>query len=199
MARALAAIERNATIEAKLIKDLLEVAGMLSGKLRLKSQIVDLACLVRNVTATFREMAESKHIRLLERLSHQVPSNVFADGDRLRQAIANLLENAIKFTPEGGQVTIQLDCLGSGVQIMVSDTGIGIRPDFLPHVFHRFTQAEMPSRHTPGGVGIGLAIARYLVELHHGTIQVASGGEGQGTTVIVKLPCNHPAQPNSDA
>jgi signal transduction histidine kinase len=198
MARALATIERNATIEAELIKNLLDMASILSGKLRLKSQIVDLASLVRNVTTTFRETAASKHIQLVETISDQVPSNVFADGDRLKQVIANLLENAIKFTPEGGQVNIQLDRLDSGIQITIRDTGSGIRADFLPFAFDRFTQAEVPSRHTPGGVGIGLAIARQIIELHHGTIEVASEGEGQGTTLIVQLPINPPAQPNSD-
>ncbi|WP_432813520.1 ATP-binding response regulator [Pantanalinema sp. GBBB05] len=188
MARALATIERNATIEAKLIKDLLDVASILSGKLRLKSQIVDLASLVRNVTTTFREAAEAKQIQLIETLSDGVPNNVFADGDRLKQAIASLLDNAIKFTPEGGQVDIVLERLDSDIQITVRDTGIGIRPDFLPHIFDRFTQAEVPSRHTPGGVGIGLAIARHIIELHHGTIEVASEGEGRGATFTVRLP-----------
>jgi signal transduction histidine kinase len=199
MARALAAIERNATIEAKLVKNLLDVASILSGKLRLKSQVVDLASLVRNVTTIFREAAEAKRIHLVETISEGVPSNVFADGDRLKQAISSLLENAIKFTPEGGQVTIRLDRLNSGVQIIVSDTGIGIRSDFLTYVFERFTQAEVPSRHTPGGVGLGLAIARHIVELHHGMIEAASEGEGQGATFTVRLPLKNPAQPNFDA
>ncbi|MBD2465396.1 response regulator [Oscillatoria sp. FACHB-1407] len=188
MARALATIERNATIEANLLKNLLDMASLLSGKLRLKSQIVDLASLVRNVATSFRETAESKNIQLIETISDQVPSNMFADGDRLKQIIANLLENAIKFTPEGGQVTVRLECVDSEVHITVTDTGISIRPDFLPSVFDRFTQAEVPSRHSPGGVGIGLAIARLLVELHQGTIKVASKGEGRGATFIVRLP-----------
>ncbi|GAA6614917.1 ATP-binding protein [Scytonema sp. NUACC26] len=198
-ARALAAIERNASIEAKLIKDLLDVCEILSLKLRLKSQIVDLVVLVQNSVATFREAAQAKRISLVETISDGIPSNVFADGSRLKQVIANLLDNAIKFTPDGGQVTIELECFDAGVQITVSDTGIGIRPDFLPYVFDRFTQAEVPSRHTPGGVGIGLAIAGHLVALHHGTIEVASEGEGRGTTFTVKLPFNQPAQPNADA
>ncbi|MBD1913231.1 MULTISPECIES: ATP-binding protein [unclassified Leptolyngbya] len=187
-ARALATIERNATIEAKLIKGLLDVASILSGKLRLKSQVVDLASLTQNVTTTFREVAQAKRIQLVEKISKKLRGDIFADGDRLKQVITNLLENAIKFTPEGGQVIIQLERRKSGVQIMVSDTGIGIHPDFLPYVFDRFTQAEVPSRQTPGGVGIGLAIARHLVELHHGTIEVDSAGEGQGATFTVWLP-----------
>ncbi|MBD2463607.1 response regulator [Oscillatoria sp. FACHB-1407] len=206
LARALATIERNATIEAKLIKDLLDVASILSGKLRLKSQVVDLASLVRNVTATFRAAAQAKHLQLVETISDEVPTNVVADGDRLKQVIANLLENAIKFTPKDGRVEIGLSwvtghsslvedqitndkgLMTNYVRIAISDTGIGIHPDFLPYVFDRFTQAEVPSRHTPGGVGIGLAIAHHIVALHNGTIHAESAGEGQGTTFVVRLP-----------
>jgi len=188
MTRALSTIERHAMIEAKLVKDLLDVSSILSGKLRLKSQLVDLVSLVQNVVATFREAAQAKTIQLVETISNVALGNVLADGDRLRQIIANLLHNAIKFTPKGGQVDIRLEYLGSVAQITVADTGIGIAPDFLPQVFNRFSQAEVPSRYSPGGVGIGLAIARQLVELHHGTIEVASEGEGRGATFTVKLP-----------
>jgi signal transduction histidine kinase len=188
MARALAAIERNAMIEAKLVKDLLDVASILAGKLRLRSQVVDLLALIQDVVATFRPVAESKNIQLIEKISATQFSDVVADGDRLKQILSNLLENAIKFTPDNGQVTIRLERLDSGVQISVSDTGIGISPDFLPFVFDRFTQAEVPSQHSPGGVGIGLAIARLLVELHKGTIEVVSEGEGRGATFTVQLP-----------
>jgi signal transduction histidine kinase len=192
-ARALTTIERNATFEAKLIKDLLDMASILSGKLRLELQVVDLASVVQNVTTQFREVAQAKQIQLIEMISDDVPRNVFADGDRLKQVIINLLENAIKFTKAGGQVRIKLERFDAGVQITVSDTGIGIHPYFLPHIFDRFTQAEVPSRHTPGGVGIGLTIARHIVELHHGTMKVASDGEGQGATFTVRLPFNKPA------
>ncbi len=220
-AQALATIKRNATIEAKLIKNLLDVANILSGKLRLKSQLVDLASLVRNVTATFHEAAQAKHIQLLKTVSEAVPNNVFADGDRLKQVVTNLLENAIKFTPAGGQITICLEAVvGNGALVMgkeaaqqpmtdyplpttdhihitVSDTGIGIHPDFLPNVFNRFTQAEVPSRHTPGGVELGLTTACYLVEFHHGTIEAASEGEGRGATFTVRLPLvNAELKPN---
>ncbi|MDZ4874956.1 MAG: Sensor histidine kinase RcsC [Chroococcidiopsis cubana SAG 39.79] len=188
IARALATIERNATIEAKLVKDLLDVSSILSGKLRLKPQLVDLVSLVQNVVTTFREAAGAKTIQLGETRSNVTLGNVLADGDRLRQVIANLLDNAIKFTPKGGQVDIRLEHLNSVAQITVTDTGIGIAPEFLPQVFDRFSQAEVPSRHSPGGVGIGLAIARHLVELHHGTIEAASEGEGRGATFTVKLP-----------
>ncbi|MGG6269497.1 sensor histidine kinase [Leptolyngbya sp. AN03gr2] len=196
-ARALATIERNATIEAKLIKDLLDVSNILSGKLRLKPQLVDLASLVRSVTTTFREAAQAKHIQLVETISDELQRDIFADGDRLRQVITNLLDNAIKFTPQGGQVNIQLERLDNEIQITVSDTGIGIHPDFLPYLSDRFTQAEIPSRHTPGGVGIGLAIAHHLIELHHGTIEVASVG-GSGATFTIRLPIQNTVEFNAN-
>ncbi len=109
-------------------------------------------------------------------------------SDRLRQIIANLLENTIKFTDFRAKVSIGLEHLDFLVQITVTETGISISPDFLPHVFNRFSQAQVPSRHSPGGVGIGLAIARLLVKMHKGTIEAASAGFGQGATFTVKLP-----------
>ncbi|WP_246275823.1 hybrid sensor histidine kinase/response regulator, partial [Brasilonema bromeliae] len=231
MARALATIERNATIEAKLIKDLLDVSSILSGKFQLKPQLVDLVSLVQNVIETFRKAAQAKSIQLVETISNVTQIDILADGDRLKQIITNLLDNAIKFTPKGGSVEIQVttdaqdsqppkstpvpprrepprsDWLPNSpqtiafagipergvrgatfAQITVTDTGLGIPPEFLPYVFDRFTQAEVPSRHSPGGVGIGLAIARLLVELHYGTIEVASAGVGRGATFTVRLP-----------
>lgn len=188
MARALATIERNATNEAKLVKDLLDVSSILSGQCRLQPQFVDLVSLMQNLIATLREAAEAKNLQLVETISNSARGTVLTDGDRLRQIITILLDNAIKFTPEGGQIDIQLDRFGWEIQIVVTDTGIGIRPDFLPYVFDRFTQAEVPSRYSPGGVGLGLAIARLLVELHGGAIEAASEGEGRGATFTVKLP-----------
>lgn len=207
-ARALATIERNATIEAKLVKDLLDTSSILAGKLCLKHQFVDLVVLVQNVVKTFREVADTKSILLIEITSNLAVGNILADGNRLRQIISYLLENAIKFTPQGGEVKIELssinvdlpliaeDRMTNYIQIVVTDTGIGIRPDFLPFVFDRFTQAEVPSRHSPGGVGIGLAIARLLVELHGGTIDAASEGEARGAKFTVRLPLND--EPNLD-
>jgi len=198
-ARALATIERNATVEAKLVKDLLDVCSLLSGKLRLKTQLVDLVSLVQSVITTVRKGAEAKSIQLVETISDIAESTILADGDRLRQVITNLLSNAIKFTPEGGQVNLQLDRCGSYAQITVSDNGIGIAPDFLPNVFDRFSQAEVPSSHSPGGVGIGLTIARLLIELHNGSIAVASEGEGRGATFTVRLPMMNATELNSKA
>lgn len=187
-AQALAAIERNAIIQAKLVKDLLDISSLLSGNLRLKAQLFDLVALVQNVMAKFRPLAEAKGIALAELSTNVTSFPALIDGDRLRQVITNLLDNALKFTPTGGQVAIQLERQDAEVQITVTDTGIGIRPDFLPYIFDRFTQAEVPSRYTPGGLGIGLAIARHLVELHQGTIIATSAGKGQGATFTVKLP-----------
>ncbi|RUR72691.1 hypothetical protein PCC6912_61570 [Chlorogloeopsis fritschii PCC 6912] len=187
-ARALATIERNAMIEAKLVKDLLDVSSILSGKFQLKSQLVDLVSLVQNVMLAFQKAAQAKGIHLTETISNVALGDVIADGDRIRQIIANLLENAIKFTSEGGRVNVRLERFDSEVHITVSDTGVGISPDFLPYVFDRFTQAEVPSRHSPGGLGIGLAIARQLVQLHGGTIEAASDGIGRGAKFTVKLP-----------
>jgi len=186
--RALTAIERNAAIEAKLVRDLLDVSNILSGNLRLKRQLVDLEPLVQSVMDAVEDMADTKHIQLVKTIINPSPNSVLIDGDRLAQVITNLLDNAIKFTPPGGQVTLHLERFSSEIQITVTDTGIGIRPEFLPHVFDRFTQAEVPSRHTPGGVGIGLAIARHIVELHSGTITANSAGLGQGATFVVRLP-----------
>jgi signal transduction histidine kinase len=199
MTRALSTIERNATIEAKLVKDLLDASSILSGKLRLKSQLVDLVSLVQNVVTSFREAAQAKKIQLVETRSNVALGNVLADSDRLRQIIAKLLDNAIKFTPSGGQVDIRLEHLGSVAQITVTDTGIGIAPEFLPQVFDRFSQAEVPSCHSPGGVGIGLAIAHHLVQLHKGIIEATSDGKGRGATFTVLLPLVASAELNDKA
>jgi len=177
---------------------LLDVSSLLSGKLRLKTQLVDLVSLVQSVITTVRKEAEAKSIQLVKTISDIAGSTILADGDRLRQVITNLLSNAIKFTPKGGQVNIQLDRCGSYAQITVSDTGIGVAPDFLPFVFDRFSQAEVPSSHSPGGVGIGLAIARLLIELHNGSIAVASEGEGRGATFTVRLPMMNATELNSE-
>jgi len=136
---------------------------------------------------TFHQTAKAKNIQLIETISHIARCDFKADSDRLIQIIANLLENAIKFTDVGGKVTIGLKYLDFKVEITVTDTGCGISPDFLPVIFDRFSQAEVPSRHSPGGVGIGLAIALRLVELHSGTISAQSPGVGQGATFIFRI------------
>jgi signal transduction histidine kinase len=280
MLRALEAIERNASNQAKLIEDLLDMFSILAGKRGLNPQPVDLIAIIDDVLDTLYPTAQAKAISLsygindigldsdspaLSRVNTNLKTQtstftVSGEPKRLRQIVNNLLSNAIKFTPEGGQVKVQLNTeagvthlppkstpgalLGetpkpqwlpnSGglqssssphpshsplkgerskdeafyswgargtefAQITIKDTGIGISADFLPYVFDGFRQAEVPSRHSPGGVGIGLAIARHLVELHGGTIEVASEGEGRGATFTVRLPIMNPTELNSNA
>ncbi|HAX77088.1 MAG TPA: histidine kinase, partial [Cyanobacteria bacterium UBA11372] len=211
MLRALETIERNASNQAKLIEDLLDISSILSGKRDLNPQPVDLVSIVDEVLNSWYRKAEEKAIALKyaieesrtdarKRASSRVKlntrySNFIVNGERkrLRQIFANILSNAIKFTPEGGRIAIELSVERqedelSYARIQIKDTGCGISADFLPYVFDRFRQEEVPSRHTPGGVGIGLAIARHLVELHGGRIEAASDGEGRGATFTVRLP-----------
>jgi signal transduction histidine kinase len=146
---------------------------------------------IQDAIAPWRLKAEAKTIQLIETMPTNVSGEsvrVLGDRQRLQQIISNLLSNAIKFTPEGGRVGICWLFFNNYAQIQIKDNGIGINADFLPYVFARFRQAEVPSRHSPGGVGIGLAIARHLVELHGGIIEVASDGQGQGATFTVRLP-----------
>ncbi|BAY35152.1 response regulator receiver sensor signal transduction histidine kinase (plasmid) [Nostoc carneum NIES-2107] len=183
--RALDTIERNANNQAKLIEDLLDISTILSGKIHLARQPV-------NLTSTLAEVMQTmlSDARLETRLIASLQEDIYVCGDliRLQQVFSKLLHNAIKFTPKGGSIEVRLNAVDSWAIIQVRDNGIGMSADFLPHVFDRFTQAEVPSRHTPGGLGLGLAIARQLVELHGGTIEAASAGIGRGATFTVKLP-----------
>ena len=131
--------------------------------------------------------ADAKGVRLQTIVDPRV-GPVSGDPDRLQQVVWNLLSNAVKFTPKGGRVQVRLERVNSHVEIVVSDTGIGIRPDFLPHVFERFRQAEAGTTRKTGGLGLGLAIVRHIVELHGGTVEATSAGEGQGATFRVRLP-----------
>jgi signal transduction histidine kinase len=189
--RALDIIERSANNQAKLIKDLLDISTLLSGKVSLDRQPIKLTSTLKEVIHTMLSNAQAKGIQIVEAFNlTSVEKDICVCGDliRLQQVFSKLLHNAIKFTPKGGSIEVQLGGVDSWCSIQVSDTGIGISADFLPHVFDRFTQEEVPSRHTPGGLGLGLAIARQLVELHGGTIEAASAGIGQGATFTVKLP-----------
>lgn len=185
--RALETIERNATLQAQIIEDLLDVSRIVSGKIHLNIQPFDLAPLIKTAKDAMLPSAEAKKIRLLESLDPQT-SPALIDPDRIQQVIGNLLSNAIKFTPRGGQVEIRLEQEGSEALISVSDTGIGISPEFLPYVFERFRQADGSSTRKHGGLGLGLSIVRYLVELHGGSVAVESPGKGKGATFRVKLP-----------
>ena len=186
-ARALEILERNATSLTQIVEDVLDVSRIISGKTRLNVQAVELPSVVEQAVATVRPTAEAKGVRLHATIAHQALL-VSGDPDRLQQVIWNLLSNAVKFTPHGEEVQIRLVRVDSHVEIVVSDTGRGISPEFLPHVFERFRQADSQFSREHGGLGLGLAISRHLVELHGGTIHAASDGEGKGATFRVKLP-----------
>jgi len=180
-------IERNTASLTKMVEDILDVSRVVSGKMRLNMQPVELPLVVHDAVATVMPAAEAKHIRVETAVDPQVDP-VSGDPDRLRQIVWNLLSNAVKFTPKRGRIQVRLERVNSSVEIVVSDTGIGIRPDFLPHIFERFRQADSGTTREHAGLGLGLAIVRNLVELHGGTVYAASGGEGQGATFRVRLP-----------
>ncbi|MBW4487736.1 MAG: PAS domain S-box protein [Trichocoleus desertorum ATA4-8-CV12] len=185
--KALETIERNAQSQAQLVEDILDVSRIVQGKLQLQVRPVELLAVIEAATDAVRPAAEAKAISLKSRLNG-VGSHVLGDPDRLQQIVWNLLSNAIKFTPRGGQVEISLEPTDTWIQIQVTDTGQGIHPEFLPHVFDRFRQADSTSTRSYGGLGLGLAIVRHLVELQGGTVSAESPGQGQGATFTVKLP-----------
>ncbi len=186
MAYALATIQRNAKLQSELIEDLLDISRILRGKLSLNVAPVNLAATIQAGMETVQLAAQAKSISVQTVLEPNV-GKVLGDSTRLQQVIWNLLSNAIKFTPEGGQVNIRLEQLGSVAQITVSDTGKGIDPDFIPYVFDYFRQADGTTTRNFGGLGLGLAIARHLVELHAGTVEAESPGIGQGATFKIRL------------
>ncbi|MDT5293287.1 MAG: hypothetical protein QOJ76_167 [Acidobacteriota bacterium] len=184
---ALETIERNARSQAQLIEDLLDVSRVITGKLRLDIGRVDAASIVNEAIDSVQLAAEAKGIQLEVTLDPSA-RHVFGDAARLQQVVWNLLSNAIKFTPVGGRVGVCLKRTGSDVQISVSDTGGGIGADFLPFIFDRFRQADGTTTRRHGGLGLGLSIVRHLVELHGGTVEAESPGEGRGATFTVSLP-----------
>ncbi|MEH2061982.1 MAG: ATP-binding protein [Nostoc sp.] len=186
-AYALATIERNAKLQSQMMEDLLDVSRILQSKLSLNVCSIDLSAVIEVALDTVHLAAEAKSIQLQTILETNV-GQVLGDPSRLQQVIWNLLSNAIKFTASGGQVSVRLERVGTQAQIRVSDTGKGINPDFLPYVFDYFRQADNSTTRTFGGLGLGLAIARRLVELHGGTVQVESLGDGFGATFTVLLP-----------
>jgi signal transduction histidine kinase len=185
--RALEVIERNARSQAQLVDDLLDVSRIIAGKMRLDVQLVDLGPIVENTADSLRPAAEAKGIRLQVLLDPRA-GRVSGDAERLQQVCWNLVANAIKFTPKGGRVQVQLQRVDSQVELTVSDTGQGIPPGFLGHLFERFRQADSSSTRRHGGLGLGLAIVRHIVELHGGQVRAESGGEGHGATFVVSLP-----------
>ncbi len=198
--RAVTVIDRNARAQTKLIEDVLDVSRIVSGKLRLNVQALDLAAVVKAAAESVSHAATAKRIRL-KLLLEAGTASVSGDPDRLQQVVWNLLSNAIKFTPAGGAVTVRVEQGDSSVNLVVRDDGAGIAPDFLPHVFERFRQADASTTRAYGGLGLGLSIVRHLVELHGGTVRAESEGPDRGSTFTVALPliAEAPVRPPSAA
>ena len=186
-ARAVQTIDRNARLQTQLISDILDVSRIVSGKLRLDIRPLDLVRAVEAALDTVRPAAQARAIELQVELDPGT-GIISGDMDRLQQVVWNLLSNAIKFTPHGGRVSVRAARVESHVELTVQDSGVGIEPDFLPHVFERFRQGDSSSTRPHGGLGLGLALVRHLVEVHGGTVHAASPGRGQGSIFTVKLP-----------
>src|SRR5262249_39003631 len=192
--KALEIIARNAKFQAQLIDDLLEVSRIITGKLPLDFSPCQLQPVIEAVLESIRPTAQARAVRL-ELVLEPVGALVYGDVDRLRQVVWNLMSNAVKFTPRNGSVQVKLHCTSSHALIAVRDSGVGIKGDFLPRVFDRFSQADGSSTRTHGGLGLGLAIVRHLVEIHGGTVHAESPGEGLGATFIVSLPLMQATEP----
>jgi signal transduction histidine kinase/DNA-binding response OmpR family regulator len=191
MARGLEVIERNARVQTRLIDDLLDVSRIIAGKLELERRRVSVHDTIRSAAEDARLVAQQKHVELaVEPSDHD--ALVQGDPNRLRQVMDNLISNGIKFTPSGGRVVVQTRRLDGVVEIGVRDTGQGIAPGFLPHLFEPFRQASAGSTRSHGGLGIGLAIVRHLVELHGGSVRAESEGEGRGATFVLRFPLAEP-------
>lgn len=187
---ALETIERNARAQAKLINDLLDMSRILSGRLRLDIQRVNVTDVVEAAVSTAEPAAAAKKIKLIRDFDSE-PETVSGDASRLQQVIWNLLNNAIKFTPSGGEVKVTMKRHESQLEISVSDNGEGILPEFLPHVFERFRQQDSSTDRRHQGLGLGLSIVKQLIELHGGSVQVRSGGEGLGSIFTVTIPLSN--------
>ena len=198
LTRGLETLERNANWLTQIIDDVLDVSRIVSGKIRLDVQDVHLPVIVDHAVATVQPAADAKGVRIQTILDPGV-GPISGDPDRLRQVLWNLLTNAVKFTGRGGRVQVRLERVNSQVEMSVSDTGVGITPDFLPYVFERFRQADAGTTRKTGGLGLGLAIVRHLVEMHGGAVEAASAGENAGSTFRVRLPLMivHPKTPQA--
>jgi len=174
-------------MQARLIEDLLDVSRIISGKFTVDSSVVGLNQIVETAIEVVRPAALAKHIRI-EFTKPAGPIKVKGDAARLQQVVWNLLSNAVKFTPDRGAVVVKLVVVERHAMISVSDNGAGIAPEFLPYVFDRFRQADGSSTRKHGGLGLGLAIVRHIIEMHGGSVSVDSRGKGQGTTFTIKLP-----------
>jgi len=191
--RALHVIERNASAQAKMIDDMLDMARIVSGKLRLEMKTVDFVSIVLAAVDVVMPSADARQIAVRTQLDPKTPL-IVGDQDRLQQVIVNLLSNAVKFTEVGGSIDVHLQTSDADVCLVVKDTGHGIEPAFLPHVFERFRQGDASSTRRHGGLGLGLALVRDLVELHGGSVLAESDGRGKGATFTVRLPNMSAAQ-----
>jgi PAS domain S-box-containing protein len=196
MQRALETIERNARAQTQLVEDILDVSRIIAGKLRVQVRPIDLRGVILAAVDAVRPAADAKQVELALDLSCDA-NDFYGDPDRLQQVVWNLLSNALKFTPGKGKVTVELRRSNGHVEIAVTDTGMGIAADFLPHVFDRFRQADSSITRTQGGLGLGLAIVRHLVEVHGGTVRAESEGEGKGARFTVRLPVRE-VQPQAE-
>jgi PAS domain S-box-containing protein len=185
--RALRVIDRNAVAQARLIDDMLDMARIVSGKLRLQMGPVDLVAATLAAIDVVAPGAHAKNL-VIQKALGTTPRLITADADRVQQIAWNVLSNAVKFTPTGGTITVRIEEAATGVQLMISDTGKGISPDFLPHVFERFRQANSTVSRTEGGLGLGLALVRQLVEMHGGHIAATSEGANRGSTFTITFP-----------
>lgn len=190
MEQGLETIERNVRAQAQLINDLLDMSRIISGKLHLEVQPVQLHDIIDAAIETVRQSAVGKKIRIIPMLDSRI-GMIRGDPNRLQQVLWNLLSNAVKFTPQGGRIQVVLERVNSHVEIVVEDSGIGIRPDFLPYVFDRFRQADPTTSRRFGGLGLGLSIVKSLVEMHGGSVRVKSPGENKGSTFVVALPISY--------
>ncbi|HXI29179.1 MAG TPA: HAMP domain-containing sensor histidine kinase [Vicinamibacterales bacterium] len=195
-AQAVEAIERNAQAQARIVEDILDVARGMSGNVRLELQPVDLVSVAQRSVEAIAPTAVAKQIQVDVRAT--VPIAITADPNRLQQVVWNVLSNAVKFTPSGGRVMVDVSANDGHAELTITDTGVGIPQTFLPYVFDRFRQADGSFTRQHGGLGLGLAIARHLVELHGGSIEASSEGEGTGSTFVIRLPRAAPHQrPNA--
>jgi PAS domain S-box-containing protein len=195
--RGLEAIERNVRAQAQIVNDLLDMSRIISGKVHLEVQPIQLHEVISNSIDAIRQSAVAKQIRIHSVLDSAI-GLVRGDPNRLQQVLWNLLTNSVKFTPQGGRINVVLERVNSHVEIVVEDNGAGIKPEFLPHVFDRFRQADATTTRLHGGLGLGLSIVKSLVELHGGSVRVKSPGENLGSTFIVSMPVSH-IQPEGTA
>jgi signal transduction histidine kinase len=184
---ALDVVERNARTHAQIVEDMLDLSRIITGRMHLTFSRIDLPAIVRQGCSALASTAAAKNVELRVEID-PVNADVQGDAVRLQQVVWNLVSNGIKFTPARGRVTVSLRTHRDCAEISVSDTGVGIRPDVLPYVFHRFTQGDSSVTRLFGGLGLGLAIARHLVELHGGSVEAASAGQDRGASFVVRLP-----------